>query len=142
MLGVHSGHDLEDLTVARIVCTLQLFVHLQRFLEQTDCVPVVACLHVALAQLVQNVGVVVSRLSHALEQLAIDLECVSQVLERLLVPFEGQVGLTELRVGDHKQEDALVVDVDEDFAEREAVDSRSQHLFQVSLRLRVYLKRI
>ena len=56
--------------------------------------------------------------------------------------FQSQVCFTKLSVCDHQQEDALAVDGDEDLTQRQAVNPSRQHLFQISLRLCMHLKRI
>ena len=49
LLRVHSSHDLVDLAVTCVVGTLELFIHLKRFLEEADRISVVTCFEVALA---------------------------------------------------------------------------------------------
>ena len=92
LLRVDAGHDLEYFAVTGIVHTFELFVHLKRFLEKADRVSIVTGFEVALAELIEDVSVIVSCLSHALEQLTIDLEGTCKVLEGLLVALERQVG--------------------------------------------------
>ena len=58
---------MEYLAVTGIVHTFELFVHLERFLEKADRVSIVAGFQVALAELIENVSVIVACLSHALE---------------------------------------------------------------------------
>ena len=117
LFRVDSSHDLEYLTIARIVNSLQLLIHLQGFLEQTDCIPVVTGLQVTLAKFVENVGVIVASLSHSLEKFSINLQSARQVLKCLLMSLQGEVCFSKLSVRDHQQEDTLVVDSDQYFAE-------------------------
>ena len=116
LLRVDSSHDLEYLTIACIVNSLQLLIHLQRFLEETDCIPVVTGLQIALTKFVENVGVIVASLPHSLEKFSINLQSARQVLKCLLMSLQGQVCFSKLGVRDHQQEDALVVDSDQYFA--------------------------
>lgn len=92
LLRVNASHDLEYLAVTGIVHTFKLLVHLKRFLEEADRVSIVTSFEVALAELIEDVSMIVSCLSHALEQLTIDLEGACKVLKGLLVALERQIG--------------------------------------------------
>ena len=92
-------------TVAWIISTLELAIHLKTLFKELKGVTIVACLQITLSELVQNESVVVSGFSDVLEELTVHLECICEVLKSLLVSLESKISFSKLCVSNHKEKE-------------------------------------
>ena len=139
-LEVSARHDLVHLAVACIILAFKLLVHLKTLLQNRERIAEVTSFQVALAKLVQDVCVIISRLFHVLEEFTVNLERICKVLKCLLVSLESQVSFTKLSVCDNEQKDTLVMNCNKNFAQRKAVDASFEHFFLIFLSLGHHLK--
>lgn len=115
--------DHQDLAVTLVLVAHYLFVHFVRFLKQGQSVFVVTCLHVAISEQSQNVGMVLLSGFNLCEEGTVQLEGGCQVIESLLEVRGAKVSLTELGVGCHQEEEVFAMHVDKQLAEGQLLDS-------------------
>ena len=116
LFGIYVGDNCEYGSIAHVISTEDLHVHLQALLEKAQRVFVISCLHIAFPQERQNLGVILFSLFMLLEQGAIELQGSCQMIQCLFIVFIIKVSLTELGIRSDEDEEVLAVNVYEDLA--------------------------
>ena len=65
------------------------------------------------------------------EELSIQFKCCGEMIERLLKIFVLQIGLSKLAISSYKNEEVLLVDVDEELTEGKLLYSYLDHFISI-----------